>query len=52
MKKLKAWCKLMNYDLNPKEFQNSSGRIIRGDQGVTEEKIYIKTKAIAEDLSF
>ena len=46
---LKAWCKYTDYveTLNPKQFQNSAGRIIREPDGETKEMIYVQTKEIS-----
>ncbi|MBI3235957.1 MAG: hypothetical protein HYZ42_18305 [Bacteroidetes bacterium] len=41
-KSLIAWCELSEYDLNPKQLQNSGSRIIKKIDGVATEMIYIK----------
>jgi hypothetical protein len=54
MKRLKSWCQLMSYNLNPEEFQNSSKRIMRKNaKSDTEEMIFIRTaKGKKEELTF
>lgn len=51
-KALKAWSKYTDYvlELNPPEFRNSSGRIIRKVGSAAAEMIYIKTKEISAEL--
>lgn len=45
MRLLKDWCKYTDYikEMNPREFQTRSGRIIKWIGGKTVEMIYIKT---------
>jgi hypothetical protein len=43
MKKLKAWCGLNHYTLNPDEHKNGSNRIMRKYENDTEEFIFIKS---------
>lgn len=43
---LKAYCCYNGYTLNPKDLQNSQGRITRKVEGTTKDMIYVKTKAI------
>lgn len=43
MKRLKAWCVLQKYTLNPDEYKNSSGRIMRKYENETEEHIFIRS---------
>lgn len=45
----RAWCQLNGYELNPKVFQNSQGRIVRKNDGKAEDMIYIQTKPIDPD---
>jgi hypothetical protein len=50
-KKLKAWCKFMEYEYNPVEYLNSQGTIVRRPQNGTPgqtpvEMVYIRTKAV------
>lgn len=40
---MKAWCRYHKFIFDPKEFRNSSGRIIRKEDGKPTEKIYIQT---------
>ena len=46
-KALKAWCRYTDYviALNPPAMQNSSGRIIRKNEGMPREMIYIQTQS-------
>lgn len=43
-KSLRAWCQFYGYTFNPKEFQNSQGRISRKEDGQTKDMVYIQTK--------
>lgn len=43
-KALKAFCGYNNYILNPKDLQNSQGRIMKKIDGVSKDMIYVKTK--------
>lgn len=48
-KKLKAWCKFMDYEYNPAEYRNNQGTIVRRPQppypaGDPVEMIYIRSK--------
>ena len=45
-KSLKAYCAYNGYTLNPKDLQNSQGRITRKIEGTPKDMIYVKTKAI------
>jgi hypothetical protein len=47
-KALKAFCKLNNYILNPKDLQNAPGRIVQKIDGKSQEAIYIRTIATPE----
>jgi hypothetical protein len=49
---LKAWSRYTDYVqiLNPKEFHNTSGRIIRKEGNEATEMIYIQTKEISAEL--
>lgn len=48
--KLKAFCKVTPYiaELNPKEMQNSQGRIMKKIDGVLREMIYLKSNKVEE----
>ena len=50
-KALKAWAKYTDYvdQLNPSEFRNSSGRIIRKVNGESAEMIFIQTREISAE---
>lgn len=53
-KALKAWCRYTDYvqRLNPGQFQNSSGRIIRKINGEASEMIYVQTRDLsAEEIA-
>jgi hypothetical protein len=53
--KLRAWCRYESpriRELDPEQFRNSQGRIIRKEDGKATEMIYVQTKALAaEDLA-
>lgn len=44
-KAMKAWCQLNGFIYNPKEYQNSRGRIIRKIGDLTTEMIYVQIKS-------
>lgn len=44
IKKVVAWCQFNGYTLNPKDLQNSSGRIIRKYEDKATEMLYIQTR--------
>lgn len=50
IKKVKAWCDYNNFELNPKAYQNSQGRIIRKENDMSVEKIYIKAHKPVEEV--
>ncbi|MFR7824684.1 MAG: hypothetical protein ACLU30_16955 [Odoribacter splanchnicus] len=45
-KSLKSYCAYNGYTLNPKDLQNSQGRITRKIEGTPKDMIYVKTKTI------
>lgn len=49
VKKLKAWCDYNGYELNPKAFHNSQGRIIRKENDMSVEMLYIKAHEPLEE---
>jgi len=51
-KALKAYCKFNNYNFNPKEFQNSQGRISKKIDGTTKEMIYIQVTNMSDFVEF
>lgn len=47
-KAMKAYCQLNGYIFNPKDLQNSGGRIIQKIDGKSQEAIYIRTIPMPE----
>jgi hypothetical protein len=48
-KALRAYCRFYGYKFNPKQFQNSQGRISRKVDSITKDMVYILTKKLSPE---